>query len=110
MQDVPFIFEELDRVVIDVSGEECLVVGRAQFYDRENKYFLRYCDGQGRGTERWWGESALTLLESEDETGDDAPQTPPESPAEALPVDGAATPSGSESRPAWPFQPESGVE
>ena len=49
------------KVVIAVSGEPGLVIGRAEYTATENNYYLRYKAADGRAVESWWGESALSL-------------------------------------------------
>jgi len=48
------------EVVITVSGEKGTVIGRGDYLNSENCYYVRYKNADGRATEAWWGESALT--------------------------------------------------
>lgn len=48
-----------DIVVLSVIGQNCLVIGRAEYFNDEPSYFLRYKDAQGNAVEQWWTESAL---------------------------------------------------
>lgn len=48
-----------ERLVIDVSGEEGTVIGRAEYMGAENNYLLRYRAVTG-AVETWWAESALS--------------------------------------------------
>jgi hypothetical protein len=57
--DKQFQFALGQSVSIAASGEQGEVVGRAEYDTSENQYYLRYCAGDGRAVERWWGESAL---------------------------------------------------
>jgi hypothetical protein len=41
------------------SSEEGEVIGRAEYAAGERQYYLRYCAGDGRQCESWWGESAI---------------------------------------------------
>jgi len=51
---------ELDtNVMIFVSGEQGLVVGRAEYTTGGNMYLIRYKAADGRAVESWWAESAL---------------------------------------------------
>lgn len=53
-------FELNDQVVIECSGEQGKVIGRAEYASAtEPSYFIRYKCGDGRGVESWWSESAL---------------------------------------------------
>lgn len=55
-----FKFSLGDDVTIAASGETGEVIGRAEYADSSNQYFIRYKAGDGRATESWWSESALT--------------------------------------------------
>ncbi|HDR9093346.1 hypothetical protein QZM46_17540 [Burkholderia vietnamiensis] len=55
-----FKFSLGDEVTIAASGETGEVIGRAEYADTSNQYFIRYKAGDGRATESWWSESALT--------------------------------------------------
>ncbi|WP_241331153.1 hypothetical protein [Burkholderia cenocepacia] len=55
-----FKFSLGDDVTIVASGETGEVVGRAEYADSSNQYYIRYKAGDGRATESWWSESALT--------------------------------------------------
>lgn len=48
------------QVKIAVSGEAGEVVGRAEYAASEPNYYVRYCGKDGRATEAWWAQSALT--------------------------------------------------
>lgn len=53
-------FQLNDFVVIECSGEQGKVIGRAEYASAaEPSYFIRYKCGDGRGVEHWWAESAL---------------------------------------------------
>jgi len=54
-----FAFSLGQKVVIKASGEEGLVVGRAEYTNSSNTYYVRYCARDGRATEAWWTEDAL---------------------------------------------------
>lgn len=60
LNDGDFKLELGRQVVIIVSGEQGEIIGRAQYLHDENRYFVRYMAGDGRATEVWWNESALT--------------------------------------------------
>jgi len=55
-----FEYELGAEVKIGVSGERGVVIGRAQYLDSKNCYYLRYMAADGRATESWWNEGALT--------------------------------------------------
>ena len=55
-----FKFELKQTVIIAASGEAGEVLARAEYSTSENSYYLRYKAADGRATEAWWSESALT--------------------------------------------------
>ena len=54
-----FKFNLTQPVVITASGEEGVVVARAEYVNSSNSYFVRYAASDGRATEAWWSEDAL---------------------------------------------------
>lgn len=56
-----FKFNMGDMLTITASGERGEVIATAAYATMENQYQIRYKAGDGRATEAWWGESALTL-------------------------------------------------
>lgn len=58
-----FRFGLFDRVKLSESGEQGIVIGRAEYTTSEHSYLVRYRAGDGRQTECWWGESALVAAE-----------------------------------------------
>ena len=42
------------------SGERGVVIGRAEFSEMDNQYFVRYVAADGRQVENWWSENAIT--------------------------------------------------
>lgn len=62
----PFEFAINDPVVIIVSGEKGIVIGRAEYYVGENCYLLRYCANDGRAVEQWWSQSAIYPADKSD--------------------------------------------
>lgn len=54
-----FKFDLGSQVTIQVSGETGQVIGRAEYLDGENSYFIRYKDAVGMAREEWWREGAL---------------------------------------------------
>lgn len=54
-----FRFPLGNTVTIKCSGEAGRVIGRAEYENSENSYFVRYRAGDGRAVETWWNESAL---------------------------------------------------
>lgn len=55
-----FKFELKQVVRITESDEQGTVQGRAEYTASENNYFVRYKAADGRATEAWWPEDALT--------------------------------------------------
>ena len=55
-----FIFSLRQTVTIIASGETGEVLARAEYATSENSYYLRYKAADGRATEAWWSESALS--------------------------------------------------
>jgi len=58
-----FEFENGERVIIACSGEQGVIIGRAEYSTSENQYYLRYKAGDGRAVDSWWAESALTVAQ-----------------------------------------------
>lgn len=55
-----FKFELNQRVTILESGEQGLIIGRAQYANgSEDAYLIRYKAGDGRAVEAWWSVGAL---------------------------------------------------
>ena len=54
-----FKFNLGQSVAITASGEVGVVVGRAEYINSSNAYFVRYAAKDGRATEAWWSEDAL---------------------------------------------------
>jgi hypothetical protein len=63
MSESQFEFELNSTVQIDISEEQGIVIGRAEFLNGEDRYQLRYCNPTGEAVERWWRASALTAVE-----------------------------------------------
>ena len=59
-----FLFQIGQKVSIEISGESCTVIGRAQYQHSDNQYLLRYKSAQGIACECWWSESAIIDLAS----------------------------------------------
>jgi hypothetical protein len=55
-----FKFSLRQTLIISTSGETGEVLARAEYATGENSYYLRYKAADGRATEAWWAESALT--------------------------------------------------
>ena len=55
-----FRFHIGERVGLIESDERGVVIARAEYATSENGYLVRYCAGDHRMTEAWWGESALS--------------------------------------------------
>lgn len=60
MNDLRFDLNDVVRLC--ESGEEAIVIGRAQMQYSEPLYLLRYCNGEGCQVESWWGQSALVSV------------------------------------------------
>ncbi|MCW3644081.1 hypothetical protein K6Y74_12650 [Burkholderia cenocepacia] len=58
--EMGFKFNLRDAVTIAASGETGEVIGRAEYADGSNQYYIRYKAADGRATESWWSESAIT--------------------------------------------------
>ena len=57
-----FKFELTGLVEIIESGEKGIVVGRAEYCNSCNDYYIRYMAADGRAVEQWWKEDALQPL------------------------------------------------
>jgi hypothetical protein len=57
-----FKFELGQSVAIVVSGETGEVIGRAEYKTADNNYMIRYKTADGRATQEWWQEEALTVV------------------------------------------------
>lgn len=53
------IFNLMQQVTIQASGETGMVIGRAEYSFAEPAYFIRYKAADGRAIEAWWPQSAL---------------------------------------------------
>lgn len=49
--------------VIEVSGEEGVVIGRAEYQHGEPTFLLRYRRADGLAHEEWWAGSALNAVD-----------------------------------------------
>jgi hypothetical protein len=58
-----FKFSLGENVVVEVSGEIGEVIGRAEYTNSTNNYFVRYRSADGRAVEAWWQEDALRTSE-----------------------------------------------
>ncbi len=58
--DDKFKFELGQDVTITASGEKGIVIGRAEYLHCENSNQIRYKAADGRATEKWWADSALS--------------------------------------------------
>ncbi|MDP3088852.1 MAG: hypothetical protein Q8M99_11785 [Methylotenera sp.] len=54
-----FKFDIGDAVVIEVSGEGGIVIGRAEYVSSESNYLIRYKSSDFKAVEQWWSDSAL---------------------------------------------------
>lgn len=55
-----FKFEIAENVTLSHSGEKGIVVGRAEYANAADSYLVRYTAADGRQTEAWWSEDAVT--------------------------------------------------
>lgn len=58
-----FKFSLGQKVKLALSGESGDVVGRAQYLNANNNYYVRYVDAHGVQRESWWSEEALVAAE-----------------------------------------------
>lgn len=58
-----FKFDLAQEVLLSLSGERGVVVGRAEYVYCENNYLVRYTAGDGRQVEQWWSEGAIKQSE-----------------------------------------------
>jgi hypothetical protein len=45
--------------MIKASGEQGVVIGRAEYTNADPSYYCRYKAADGRAVEGWWAEDAL---------------------------------------------------
>ena len=67
-----FKFELGDQVLITCSGETGTVIGRAQYLDSFDNFYVRYKSGIGVACQQWWDGRALEAKPAE-ETADVLP-------------------------------------
>jgi hypothetical protein len=60
-----YAFELGQQVAIRASGEQGQVVGRGEYTNAANTYFVRYRCADGRAVETWWSEDALDPVVTE---------------------------------------------
>lgn len=48
------------EVKIRCSGEQGMVIGRAEYVDSADQYLVRYKAADGRAVTNWWSDGALT--------------------------------------------------
>ena len=54
-----FKFQLGQKVNLVLSEEKGEVIGRAEYHDSANSYFIRYVSADGRQVADWWNESAI---------------------------------------------------
>lgn len=59
-----FAFNLGQQVTITASGEQGTVLGRAEYINSTDSYFVRYRSADGRAVEQWWTEDALQSAEA----------------------------------------------
>lgn len=64
-----FTFELNQPVKIIASGELGHIVGRAEYSNSIDTYFVRYKSADGRAVEQWWSEDALRSVDADDDQG-----------------------------------------
>ena len=52
-------FNLKDKVIISVTGTPATVIGRSEYIDYPNSYWLLFADGQGNPREEWWSEARI---------------------------------------------------
>ncbi len=57
-----FKFDLNQEVKITCSGEGGTIIGRAEYIEYKNKYWVRYQNSNGVAVERWWDQSALAAV------------------------------------------------
>lgn len=57
-----FKFELKQPVKLVESAETGTVIGRAEYSEHSNSYLVRYCAGDHRQVEEWWGEAAIEAV------------------------------------------------
>lgn len=58
-------FDMGQRVALIDSGEEGVVIARAEYSNSDDNYYVRYCAADGRQTEAWWTGDALDVAEAD---------------------------------------------
>lgn len=56
-----FAFDLDAQVQLAMSGEEGVILGRAEMRGKPNQYLVRYKSADGRLVEGWWDEDALGM-------------------------------------------------
>ena len=59
--DKDFKFELNDSVSLKYSDETGVVIGRSQYTDSANQYYVIYKAGDGRQITSWWDESHIGM-------------------------------------------------
>lgn len=59
IMDDAFKFKLNDSISLKYSDETGVVIGRAQYLNDEDKYFVIYKAADGRQTTEWWDESHI---------------------------------------------------
>ena len=62
MNGSSFEYDLEQRVSLLESGETGTIVGRAEYTNHMNQYFIRYKAGDGRQVESWWAEDAIIAV------------------------------------------------
>ncbi|NOY72941.1 MAG: hypothetical protein GXP14_11295 [Gammaproteobacteria bacterium] len=54
-----FKYELEQEVKVSCSNEQGSIIGRADYTETENNYFIRYKNASGMAVEQWWAENAI---------------------------------------------------
>ena len=85
-----FRFALNQNVVIAVSGETGVVIGRTEAVNQEANYQVRYKDAEGKAEVVWWTESSL---EAADDAASDQSANPSTDPAPEPTADPSTDPA-----------------
>ena len=61
----PFAFLLGDAVELTLSGEQGVVIGRAEYTESEPQYLVRYVTAQNCQVEAWLSQSAISPVQEE---------------------------------------------
>ena len=58
-----FLYNLGTPVKLTQSGESGTIIGRAEFTNSDEQYFVRYVDGNGCLIQKWWPHDAIAEIE-----------------------------------------------